>query len=100
MPMSGNRAVGRRCLTPSQTGREDETMDSASINEQYEHLLYDELDEGTIVRIVLNRAKYRNAQPRPLLVELDHAFLRAEADDNVRVVILSGAGTMFSSGHD
>lgn len=66
----------------------------------YEHLLYETYDDGTIVRVILNRTKYRNAQHRPLLEELDHAFMRAEADDTVRVVILSGAGTMFSSGHD
>jgi enoyl-CoA hydratase/carnithine racemase len=31
--------------------------------------------------------------------ELNGAFLRAEADDTVRVVILGGLGPMFSSGH-
>jgi enoyl-CoA hydratase len=35
-----------------------------------------------------------------LLKELDDAFLRAEADDQVRVVILGGHGRSFSSGHD
>ena len=35
-----------------------------------------------------------------MLVELDEAFLQAEADDTVRVVILGGNGPMFSSGHD
>ena len=35
-----------------------------------------------------------------MLVELNDAFLRAEADDQVRVVILGGAGPMFTSGHD
>jgi enoyl-CoA hydratase len=35
-----------------------------------------------------------------MLVELGEAFREAEADDKVRVVILGGAGTMFSSGHD
>src|SRR5579862_6053358 len=49
---------------------------------------------------MLNRPEFRNAQHRGLLVELDEAFLAAEADDNVRVVILGGAGPMFSSGHD
>jgi enoyl-CoA hydratase len=53
-----------------------------------------------IARITLNRPKYRNAQSRLLLEELDHAFAVAEADDDVRVVILSGAGEHFSSGHD
>ncbi|BBZ76250.1 putative enoyl-CoA hydratase EchA13 [Mycolicibacterium anyangense] len=61
---------------------------------------YEELDEGRIVRIMLNRPEARNAQNRGLLVELNEAFLRAEADDQVRVVILGGLGPMFSSGHD
>jgi enoyl-CoA hydratase len=34
------------------------------------------------------------------LVELNEAFLAAEADDTVRVVILGGHGKLFSSGHD
>jgi enoyl-CoA hydratase len=66
----------------------------------YEFILYETNDEGTIARVTLNRPQTRNAQHRPLLVELDHALLRAEADDAVRVVIVSGAGSMFSSGHD
>src|SRR5260370_18533810 len=61
---------------------------------------YEQLDEGSIVRINLNRPEARNAQNRGMLVELNEAFLTAEADDNVRVVILSGEGKMFSSGHD
>ena len=49
---------------------------------------------------MLNRPDARNAQNRGLLVELNDAFLQAEADDTVRVVILGGTGPMFSSGHD
>ena len=66
----------------------------------YKYITYELLDEGTIARVMLNRPKQRNAQNRGLLVELGAAFLRAEADDRVRVVILGGNGTMFSSGHD
>ena len=66
----------------------------------YKYITYEELDDKSIVRIMLNRPNQRNAQNRGLLVELDEAFLRAEADDQVRVVILGGAGTMFSSGHN
>ena len=66
----------------------------------YRFVTYESLDEGTIVRIMLNRPEQRNAQQRGLLVELNQAFLRAEADDDVRVVILGGNGPMFSSGHD
>jgi enoyl-CoA hydratase len=49
---------------------------------------------------MLNRPEARNAQNRGMLVELDDAFLQAEADDQVRVVILGGEGLMFSTGHD
>jgi enoyl-CoA hydratase len=61
---------------------------------------YETLDEGRIARIMLDRPEARNAQNRGMLVELNEAFLRAEADDDVRVVILGGNGKMFSSGHD
>lgn len=66
----------------------------------YRYVSYEELDDASIVRILLDRPERRNAQNRGLLVELDEAFRRAEADDRVRVVILGGAGPMFSSGHD
>ena len=57
-------------------------------------------DDGSIIRIMLNRPDARNAQNRGMLVELNDAFLAAEANDDVRVVILGGLGKMFSSGHD
>lgn len=66
----------------------------------YEFVKYEVLDDGQIVRISLNRPDQRNAQTRGMLVELNEAFLRAEAEDDVRVVILAGEGPMFSSGHD
>jgi enoyl-CoA hydratase len=66
----------------------------------YRFVTYETLDEGIIARIMLNRPNQRNAQQRGLLVELNEAFLEAEADDKVRVVILGGNGPMFSSGHD
>jgi enoyl-CoA hydratase len=64
------------------------------------YVRYELLDEGTIAVVELNRPRQRNAQNRGLLVELDEALMRAEADDEVRVVILRGAGPMFSAGHD
>ena len=66
----------------------------------YQYVTYETLDEGTIARIMLNRPESRNAQSRKLLVDLNDAFLEAEADDQVRVVILGGTGPLFSSGHD
>ena len=52
-----------------------------------QQVTYETLDEGTIARIWLNRPEAQNAQSRTLLVQLDEAFGRAEADDAVRVVI-------------
>jgi enoyl-CoA hydratase len=66
----------------------------------YRYITFETLEEGRIARITLNRPKSRNAQNRGMLVELDDAFLRAEADDQVRVVILAAAGSSFSAGHD
>src|ERR1700749_2934405 len=67
---------------------------------EYKYLEYATVNNGTIGVITLNRPEARNAQNRGLLVELNDAFLAAEADDRVRVVILAGAGKMFSAGHD
>jgi len=64
------------------------------------YVRYEEIDDGTIVRIMLDRPEARNAQHRGMLVELDDLFMRAEADDRVRVVILGGTGPVFTSGHD
>jgi len=61
---------------------------------------YELLEEGRIARITLDREKSRNAQNRGMLVELNESFMKAESDDNVRVVILCGAGPIFSAGHD
>jgi enoyl-CoA hydratase len=61
---------------------------------------YETLDDGRIARIWLNRPEAHNAQNRTLLVQLDEAFCRAEADDTVRVVILAARGKNFSAGHD
>jgi enoyl-CoA hydratase len=66
----------------------------------YRFISYETLDGGRIARITLDRPEARNAQNRGMLVELDAAMLAAEADDDVRVVILRGAGPMFSAGHD
>jgi enoyl-CoA hydratase len=53
-----------------------------------------------VVRIVMNRPEKRNAQGVTMTYELDDAFRRACHDDDVRVIILAGAGEHFSAGHD
>lgn len=66
----------------------------------YRFVTTETLDDGAIVRVMLNRPDFRNAQSRGLLVELDDALMRAELDDRVRVIILGGNGPTFSAGHD
>jgi enoyl-CoA hydratase len=74
---------------------------TSAVNADADDLVaYETLDEGRIARIWLNRPEAHNAQSRTLLVQLDEAFLRAEADDDVRVVILAARGKNFSAGHD
>ena len=50
--------------------------------------------------ITLNRPAYRNAQSYRMLDEIDAAFDLARADEAVRVVVVRGAGGVFSTGHD
>lgn len=80
--------------------RPDEFADTDTARGRPELVEYETLDEGRIARIWLNRPAEANAQNRTLLVQLDGAFRRAEADDQVRVIILAGRGKNFSAGHD
>jgi enoyl-CoA hydratase len=64
----------------------------------YEQVRYE--TSGRVARVTTNRPRYRNAQSRRLLEELDAAFAQAVADDEVRVIILAGEGEHFSAGHD
>ncbi|GAB3200764.1 enoyl-CoA hydratase [Nocardioides hungaricus] len=55
---------------------------------------------GPVAVITMNRPEYRNAQNSMMTYQLDDAFYRAADDDDVKVVVLAGAGTHFSAGHD
>jgi enoyl-CoA hydratase/carnithine racemase len=57
------------------------------------------VDDG-VARVTANRPRYRNAQSRRLLEELDDALGRAVDDAAVRVIVLDAAGDHFSGGHD
>ena len=98
-PRSRAAAPRRRSLAFASLISQRREQGSTSMG-GYKYLNVESHDEGRIVRILLNRPQTRNAQNRGLLVELNEAFLAAEADDNVRVVILGAVGPTFSSGHD
>ena len=64
----------------------------------YQQILYEK--EDRIAWVKLNRPNYLNAQSHLMLEEMDDAFHKAAEDHAVRVIILSGEGDHFSSGHD
>jgi enoyl-CoA hydratase/carnithine racemase len=64
----------------------------------FQQILYDVSD--AICTVTLNRPVRLNAVTGPTLAELLEAFERADADDGVRAVIVSGAGRAFCAGAD
>ena len=64
----------------------------------YETVLYDESDH--IATITLNRPDRLNAITRQLQADLHAAMVRAEENEDVRVIILTGAGRGFCAGAD
>lgn len=53
-----------------------------------------------VASIQMNRPERHNALDFQLLDDLDAAFTKAENDDEVYVIVLSGAGRSFCSGYD
>jgi len=55
---------------------------------------------GAVLVIMLNRPAQRNALNRQMWRELRQAFLEAQADPTVHVVVVTGSGGAFSAGQD
>ena len=64
----------------------------------YQKILYT-ANQG-VARITLNRPEKRNALDAELISEVRDAMRSSATDENVRVVLLTGAGTDFCSGAD
>jgi enoyl-CoA hydratase len=56
--------------------------------------------QGAVALVTMNRPEYHNAQNSAMTYALDAAFRRACDDDEVKVIVLRGAGKHFSAGHD
>src|SRR6478672_6118510 len=56
--------------------------------------------QGPVGLVTLNRPERHNAFDDVLIAELTEAFRSMEAEDSVRLVVLSGAGKSFSAGAD
>ena len=72
--------------------------DGSQIEEEKDVVLY-EVKDGVAV-VTMNRPRYRNAQNAKMTYALDEAFCRAINDDGVGAIVLAGAGSHFSAGHD
>lgn len=64
----------------------------------YQNILYQV--EDRIASIKLNRPEKRNALNDHIVSELKDAFEKAEKDDSVKVIVLSGEGEAFCAGAD
>ncbi|MEK1907482.1 MAG: crotonase/enoyl-CoA hydratase family protein [Pseudomonas sp.] len=58
-----------------------------------------QLDDG-LLKLTLNRPEQMNAFTIEMANELEHAFNRASLDDEVRVILVTGAGRAFCAGMD
>ena len=56
--------------------------------------------EGRVAVVTINRPQVRNTVTYEVLDALLEAFARTDADDDVRAVVVTGAGEFFSAGTD
>lgn len=56
--------------------------------------------EGGVAVMTLNRPERRNAWTIPMVHEMSDALRRCDTDDEVRAVVVTGAGSTFSAGAD
>jgi enoyl-CoA hydratase/carnithine racemase len=57
-------------------------------------------DDGGVARLTLNRPQARNALSMAMMAALLAALRAVGDDDQVKVVVLAGAGPVFCAGHD
>src|SRR6266436_479760 len=90
LPMARPDASKRRCLfITAHPGRTRVT---------YQHILYEVSEK--IATITLNRPDRMNAWTAIMERDVRHAMEQSAADDNVRVIVLTGAGRAFCAGAD
>ena len=64
----------------------------------YQEILYD-VDDG-VLTITMNRPEKLNAFTGTMMREMIDAFDRADADDGIRCIVVTGAGRAFCAGAD
>jgi len=66
--------------------------------DDFEEIIYEK--DGPIGRLILNTPEKRNPLSYRRIVELSMALQEMEMDDDIRVIIIKGAGPAFCSGYD
>ena len=57
-------------------------------------------DQGPVAVLTLNRPEARNCLSEELIAALTDAIKEIGASDAIRAIVITGAGSAFSSGHD
>jgi enoyl-CoA hydratase len=85
--------------TPPEADRTDAPDEAAKAGEDAQPHALVELQGHTLV-VTMNRPEARNALSGEMLAIMEQAWVRANEDPEVRVVILTGAGGYFCAGAD
>jgi len=83
-------------MQPAPTGTSKKTIREIAVT--YQHILYDVSDK--IATITLNRPDRMNAWTPVMERDVREAMTAAAADEDVRVIVLTGAGRAFCAGAD
>jgi 2-(1,2-epoxy-1,2-dihydrophenyl)acetyl-CoA isomerase len=73
-------------------------MSGAGVSRAEDALLFDKRDG--VATLTLNRPAVRNALTSAMFLDMERMLLEIEADDALRVLVLTGAGRAFSAGAD
>ena len=63
-------------------------------------ILIKDTSNKSILKLVLNDKKNRNALSEEMIIELNKEIQKGNIDDSIRVIIISAIGSTFSSGHN
>ena len=84
----------------SAPGSTTPVIPSKRIENVNDQVLITTIDQRGVARLTMNRPDIRNAFNEELIGEICEAMGRLNADANVRVIVLTGAGKAFSAGAD
>ena len=90
--------MSRSTTSPETRTTNDRAAATAGAAPSYEQILYS-VEDG-VLTITLNRPEKLNSFTSTMMTELIDAFDRADADDDVRAIIVTGAGRAFCAGAD